>query len=34
MALKVKVLDTQLCLTLATPWNVACQAPLSLELSS
>ena len=24
---------TQLCLTLATPWTVACQAPLSMEFS-
>ena len=23
----------QLCLTLATPWTVACQAPLSMEFS-
>ena len=24
---------TQLCLTLVTPWTVACQAPLSMEFS-
>ena len=26
-----KVLVTQSCPTLVTPWTVACQAPLSLE---
>ena len=26
-------LVTQLCLTLATPWTVACQAPLSMGFS-
>ena len=28
-----KELVTQLCPTLATPWTVACQAPLSIEFS-
>ena len=31
--LKVKVLVTQSCLTLWTPWTVACQAPLSMGFS-
>ena len=30
---KVKVLVTQSCLDSATPWTVACQAPLSMEFS-
>ena len=30
---KVKVLVAQSCLTLATAWNVACQAPLCMEFS-
>ena len=30
---KLKVLADQLCLTLATPWTVAHQAPLSMEFS-
>ena len=30
---KCEVLVTQLCLTLATPWTVARQAPLSMEFS-
>ena len=30
---KMKVLVAQLCMTLATPWNVACQVPLSMEFS-
>ena len=29
----IEVLFTQLCLTLCNPWIVACQAPLSMELS-
>ena len=29
----VCVLVAQSCLTLATPWNVACQAPLSMKFS-
>ena len=30
---KVKALVAQLCVTLATPWTVACQAPLSMGCS-
>ena len=30
---KVKVLVTQSCPTLANPWTVACQAPLSMDFS-
>ena len=30
---KVKVLVSQSCLTLVTPWTVACQGPLSLKFS-
>ena len=30
---KVKVLVTQSCPTLVTPWTVACQAPLSMDFS-
>ena len=31
--LNVKVLVAQLCLTFATPWTIALQAPLSMEFS-
>ena len=31
--MKVKVLVAQSCPTLCDPWTVACQAPLSVELS-
>ena len=31
--LKLKVLASQLCLTLATPWTIAHQVPLSMEFS-
>ena len=30
---KSKVLVSQSCLLFATPWTVACQAPLSMEFS-
>ena len=33
MQKEVKVLVTQLCLTLCDPWTVAHQAPLSMEFS-
>ena len=33
-AQKLKVKFTKLCPTLETPWNVACQAPLSMGFSS
>ena len=31
--MKVKTLVSRSCLTLLTPWSVACQAPLSMEFS-
>ena len=33
MCLQIGVLVTKSCLTLATPWTVACQAPLSMGFS-